>query len=864
MRCADRFVPRFHSVLCLAFALLLASAASAQARTPVADPGTPGVLGISVYAIHAPYLFQHDAGRLVLQVTNLGIVGNPYIDDYSAAWRGGEYLFSSSPWIGAYGSDDQPHVSTGTPSELRPSLDSRSTIYESFQGTPHGERPGPGTSGDDDHDSVVDEDFQDGFDDDGDGKIDEDFAAAGSQMLSCVYQDDTPEAIAQSPDHVPLGVLVRQRSFQWSTDGINEFIGFDFQIINHGDQHLHDIYLGIHCDSDIGPRDHGDYWSDDLVGWARMDTTVSTGLPGACSSTDLEFNAAFMWDAPDLATGSDGGDVPGVFGTVILGHPTDGNGLRAPARVGPRTIRWFLQTSPDSLPNNDPDRYQLMALGGFDTGNPRPGVAAGSAADPGDYSHVSAAGPFQGLEPGESVGFQMAYVIGDGFTGFRENSTAAAMVYRGAYVDADQNPTTGIDGKETCLRVLNPGEEILWDDPCDTSAVTITIRSTACTWVDGDCDPCTGVSGQEAVLRWVGNVAPPDPLTNLDPSLDPEHDPNLLAYVPPAGNGEVTLQWDNRSECYDVDAFSGLRIFEGYRVWKVADWQGDWVGPGDDAWTLVAEYRENPAGGAQDLRTILDHNVGQIGVTEQGCPLYPIGRYTFVDTAVVNGTHYRYAVTAFGALSSSEFGNLPNSPDFFAVTPCDTCGPTPVRLSSFTAERVGVEALLRWRVAEATDHAGFLVYRREPGGERVGLSVGLLAGRTEYDFRDPAAPLGMVEYWLAELSRSGNRGWIGPAVLPAAVGIPAGFTAGRAVPNPSSGRMSLSYSLPETRAVRVTVHDLQGRVVRTLVDEVNGPGTHTATWAGRTDAGGRAAAGWYLIKIQAGGETRVRRAILLE
>ena len=818
-----------------------------------------------MYAIRAPYLFQHDAGRLVLQVTNLGIVGNPYIDDYSAAWRGGEYLFFSSLWIGAYGSDGQSHVSTGVPSELRPNLDSRSTIYESFQGMPHGERPGPGTSGDDDHDSVVDEDFQDGFDNDGDGKIDEDFAAAGSQMLSCVYQDDTPEAIAQNPDHVPLGVLVRQRSFQWSTDGINEFIGFDFQIINHGDQHLHDIYLGIPCDSDIGPRDHSDYWSDDLVGWDRMDTTVvTTGLPGACSSTDLELDAAFMWDAPDLATGSEGGDVPGVFGTVILGHPTDSNGLRAPALVGPRTIRWFLQASPDSLPNNDPDRYQLMALGGFDTGNPRPGVAAGSAANPGDYSHVSAVGPFQGLDPGESMSFQMAYAVGEGFTGFRRSAVAAAMVYRGAYVDADQNPVTGIDGKETCLRVLNPGEEILWDDPCDTSTTTITIRSNTCFWVDGDCNPCTGVEGKETAVRWVGSVAPPDPATNLDPRLDPDRDPNLGAYVPPAGDGRVTLQWDNTSECRDTDYLSGLRIFQGYRIWKVGGWTGEDVEPGDDAWTLVAEFSGNPSGDARDLRTIVNHDVGPIGYTDEACPLYPIGRYAFVDTAVVNGAGYLYAVTAFGSLGSSVFGNLPYSPPEYAVTPCDTCEPTPVRLSSFTVDRFGEGALLRWTVAEATDHAGFLVYRREPGGDRVGLTTALLTGRTEYEFRDPAAPPGTAEYWLAELSRSGDRSWIGPAVLPAAVGLPAGFTAGRAVPNPSSGRMNLSYSLPEARATRVSVLDLQGRIVRTLVDEMKGPGTHTATWEGRTDAGGRAAAGWYLIKIQAGGETRVRRAILLE
>ena len=36
-----------------------------------------------------PYLFTHNVGLLTLQVTNVGIIGNPFIDDFRAgvAWR---------------------------------------------------------------------------------------------------------------------------------------------------------------------------------------------------------------------------------------------------------------------------------------------------------------------------------------------------------------------------------------------------------------------------------------------------------------------------------------------------------------------------------------------------------------------------------------------------------------------------------------------------------------------------------------------------------------------------------------------------------------------------------------------------------
>ena len=45
-------------------------------------------------------------------------------------------------------------------------------------------------------------------------------------------------------------------------------------------------------------------------------------------------DTAFIWDAPDNGTDIVGGDVPGVFGTLFLGHTTDDTGIRAPQNVG--------------------------------------------------------------------------------------------------------------------------------------------------------------------------------------------------------------------------------------------------------------------------------------------------------------------------------------------------------------------------------------------------------------------------------------------------------------------------------------------------------------------------------------------------
>ncbi len=690
MQRMTRTAARAAMLLALAGGVVAAGAGSADAHQDnLQPPMAYGRDASDLYAIREPNIFTHNVGLLTLQITNVGIIGNPFINDFSAGWQGGEYLYFSGLWIGAIGSDSEPHVSTASPFELRPDLSPVWTVYQSYEGVKSGNRLGEGgfCTADDDHDgcagetvidaNLIDEDFQNGLDDDGDGRIDEDFEAIGQQMFSCMYRDDTPEAIAQVSDHVPLNLLVRQRSFQWSTTSINEFVGFDFQIINTGDQRLKNVYLGFFSDSDIGPKTTPRYWTDDLVGWAHIDTTVTDPLqPGACSVFDLSMDTAYMWDAKDNGTSISGGDVPGVFGTLFLGHTTDDAGIKAPTNVGLTTVVWFSSSGQNSDPQNDDERYALLASGNKPQRN---------ATKPDDYRYVVAAGPFQQLNPGESLNFQTAYVIGDGQDGFRANAVNAQRVFNGRFVDADQNPDTGVGGKERCIHALDENLSVQWDDPCDTLQTQVTFKGTACHWVDGDCNPCTGVNGQETPIKWVGTTAPPPPNMNTDPTLDPIVDPNLHAFVPPAGDHRVVIQWDNSSELRK-DPITRQNLFEGYRVWRVDNWQrpeGS-IGPSPEEWMKIAEFRKDPttgdSQGAKDLHSVEDRSVAAIGFNEENKPIYPIGRYSYADTSgIINGKLYFYSVTAFGVTTRKnsttgkdelvDLGGLPSAVEAESVVP---------------------------------------------------------------------------------------------------------------------------------------------------------------------------------------------------
>ena len=77
-------------------------------------------------------------------------------------------------------------------------------------------------------------------------------------------------------------------------------------------------------------------------------------------------------------------------------------------------------------------------------------------------------------------------------------------------------------------------------------------------------------------------------------------------------------------------------------------------------------------------------------------------------------------------------------------------------------------------------------------------------------------------------------------------------------PNPSRGAMRFRLSLPNPAHVRLTVRDVSGRTVATLVDEDRGAGTSFVEWTTR------AAPGVYLATVESGGERRNLRVIRLD
>ena len=82
--------------------------------------------------------------------------------------------------------------------------------------------------------------------------------------------------------------------------------------------------------------------------------------------------------------------------------------------------------------------------------------------------------------------------------------------------------------------------------------------------------------------------------------------------------------------------------------------------------------------------------------------------------------------------------------------------------------------------------------------------------------------------------------------------LPEIFTVYKNYPNPFNPITSLSYNLPEDVFVNITIYDMMGRAVKTLLNSSQTAGYKSIQWNATNDKNEPVSAGLYLYLIQAG------------
>ena len=231
---------------------------------------------------------------------------------------------------------------------------------------------------------------------------------------------------------------------------------------------------------------------------------------------------------------------------------------------------------------------------------------------------------------------------------------------------------------------------------------------------------------------------------------------------------------------------------------------------------------------------------------------------TCYDETIQLGTHYYYAATAIDIFS--------NESGFSNIVEIETT-PTPVELSAFTACLDNNDVILEWGTASESNNYGFEIQRSKNDRQafnKIGFvnGNGTTSNPHPYHYVDENLENATYYYRLKQIDFSGEYEY--SHTIEVSVGLPSEFCLYQNNPNPFNSSTLISYNLPKSGHVELTIHNITGQMVYKLVDDFQQAGHHTVHWDGINFEGIKVSSGLYFYRIRRLGRSEFRRMILLE
>ena len=92
---------------------------------------------------------------------------------------------------------------------------------------------------------------------------------------------------------------------------------------------------------------------------------------------------------------------------------------------------------------------------------------------------------------------------------------------------------------------------------------------------------------------------------------------------------------------------------------------------------------------------------------------------------------------------------------------------------------------------------------------------------------------------------------------------PESFSLHQNYPNPFNSSTNIRYSLHKKSGVSLVVHNIQGKIIRNLQNDIIPNGIHSVIWDGRDDFDSQVSSGIYFITFKAGDFTQIRKTLLV-
>ena len=129
----------------------------------------------------------------------------------------------------------------------------------------------------------------------------------------------------------------------------------------------------------------------------------------------------------------------------------------------------------------------------------------------------------------------------------------------------------------------------------------------------------------------------------------------------------------------------------------------------------------------------------------------------------------------------------------------------------------------------------------------------------------PSAVLTATEYTYSVTDGSNANLSVPLFSIEVGAALPVVFDLANNYPNPFNPATTIKYALPQAADVALTVYNVLGQPVRTLVAEHQSAGRYVVEWDATNNSGHSLSSGMYFYRLEAGGEFReVKKMLLLK
>lgn len=187
--------------------------------------------------------------------------------------------------------------------------------------------------------------------------------------------------------------------------------------------------------------------------------------------------------------------------------------------------------------------------------------------------------------------------------------------------------------------------------------------------------------------------------------------------------------------------------------------------------------------------------------------------------------------------------------------------PLPVELTSFSANYLEGVVKLKWVTATETNNYGFEVERKTDNSnyESIGFvqGGGSSTNRLTYNFVDNNLLSNKYYYRLKQVDFDGSVEYSNEVQVE--IDGLNDFKLYQNYPNPFNPSTNIKYTIPKNSFVKITLHDILGNEIRTLVNQNVQPGTYQIT----LDGSGLAS-GMYFVRLSAENIERTLKISLIK